>query len=580
MYEKFFGLSRDPFSIAPDPRYLFMSERHREALAHLLYGLDAGGGFVMLSGEIGTGKTTVCRCFLEQIPANCNVAYVFNPRLTVLELLHSICEEFHVTLPAGATTAKSMIDPLNRFLLSAHAAGRNNVLIIDEAQNLSSDILEQLRLLTNLETNERKLLQIILIGQPELRDMLARPELEQLAQRVMARFHLDALSESETAAYVAHRLAVAGLRGPQPFDQKAMMHIFKLSRGVPRRINLVCGRALLGAYAGGQREIGKPLVDKAAAEVFGALPTTKRLGEKQSAPAATRPLLLASALGVAVGAALVTAGAYTWGLGANSSVAARAPTATVAAAGERSETVATAAQVSPAASAAKVSNAVIAPALLPAGEFATVLAGSRTTENDAWAALGQFWKLSLASTGKASPCESAEAQQIQCYTKTPLSLSMIRLLDRPGILTLYAPGEKPVYALLTGLTPEAALVKIDGVTHTVALPTLAQTWAGGFSTLWRLPVDMPDASLTSNSPVSIASNLWLGNRLGQSLGFGQTLAADRLKRNELETAVSSRIVSFQLAQGLPPDGKAGPMTLMQLNRGIGLSEPRLQHDKP
>ncbi|MBC7547886.1 MAG: AAA family ATPase, partial [Polaromonas sp.] len=254
MYEKFFGLSRDPFSIAPDPRYLFMSERHREALAHLLYGLDAGGGFVLLSGEIGTGKTTVCRCFLEQIPPNCNVAYIFNPRLTVLELLRSVCEEFHVPLPPEApvtVTAKALIDLLNTFLLNAHAAGRNNVLIIDEAQNLSSDILEQLRLLTNLETNERKLLQIILIGQPELRGMLARPELEQLAQRVIARFHLDALSQAETDDYVAHRLAVAGLSGPLPFDKKALARIYQLSRGVPRRINLLCGRALLGAYASG-----------------------------------------------------------------------------------------------------------------------------------------------------------------------------------------------------------------------------------------------------------------------------------------------------------------------------------------
>ncbi len=190
MYAPFFGLQHPPFSIAPDPRYLFMSERHREALAHLLYGLDAGGGFVLLTGEIGTGKTTVCRCFLEQIPAHCNVAYIFNPKLTVPELLRSICDEFgvaHQAAAPGVETVKDCLDPLNAFLLQQHAAGRNNVLIIDEAQNLASDVLEQLRLLTNLETSERKLLQIILIGQPELRAMVAAPELEQLAQRVIAR---------------------------------------------------------------------------------------------------------------------------------------------------------------------------------------------------------------------------------------------------------------------------------------------------------------------------------------------------------------------------------------------------------
>jgi general secretion pathway protein A len=234
MYASYFGLKSEPFSIAPDPRYLFMSERHREALAHLLYGLGGGGGFVLLSGEIGTGKTTVCRLFLEQIPAHCNVAYIFNPKLTVLELLQSVCEEFHIGVPAkgASATVKDYLDPLNAFLLQAHAAGRNNVLIIDEAQNLSADVLEQLRLLTNLETNERKLLQIVLIGQPELRGMLAEPKLEQLAQRVIARFHLDALSEAETSHYVAHRLEVAGLDRPLPFDRKALRRVHQLSRGV------------------------------------------------------------------------------------------------------------------------------------------------------------------------------------------------------------------------------------------------------------------------------------------------------------------------------------------------------------
>ncbi|RZL08756.1 MAG: AAA family ATPase, partial [Rubrivivax sp.] len=224
MYAPFFGLKREPFSIAPDPRYLFMSERHREALAHLLYGVGGGGGFVLLTGEIGAGKTTVCRCFLEQIPRRCNVAYIFNPKLTVEELLRSVCDEFHIPYPShppGADgsmgTVKDYLDPLNEFLLKTHAVGQNNVLIIDEAQSLSADVLEQLRLLTNLETSERKLLQIILIGQPELRSMLARPELEQLAQRVIARFHLDALSAEETGQYIRHRLAVAGLVGGHTF---------------------------------------------------------------------------------------------------------------------------------------------------------------------------------------------------------------------------------------------------------------------------------------------------------------------------------------------------------------------------
>src|SRR5512134_487394 len=271
MYQRHFRLQQEPFSIAPDPRYLFMSERHREALAHLLYGVRGGGGFVLLTGEIGAGKTTVCRCFLEQVPKRTNVAYIFNPKLTALELLQSVCEEFRITVQArdgGAPTLKDHVDALNEYLLRTHATAQNSVLIIDEAQNLAPDVLEQLRLLTNLETNERKLLQIILIGQPELRDMLARPELEQIAQRVVARFHLDPLAEDETAHYIKHRLSVAGMSGLIPFDRDARHRIFELTRGVPRRINLLCDRALLGAYASGRQRVDRVIVYKAASEVF------------------------------------------------------------------------------------------------------------------------------------------------------------------------------------------------------------------------------------------------------------------------------------------------------------------------
>ena len=266
LYGAWFGLQREPFSIAPDPRALFMSERHREALAHLLYGVQGGGGFVLLTGEIGAGKTTVSRCFLEQVPPHCQVAYVFNPRQTVLELLASICQEFGLQVPEGGSV-KVLVDALNTFLLASHAQGRSSVLIIDEAQALSADVLEQLRLLTNLETHERKLLQIVLIGQPELRALVAGPGMEQLAQRVIARYHLGPLSANDTLRYVQHRLAVAGLVGPVPFDAAALRRVHERSRGVPRRINLLCDRALLGAYATERRQVDVAIVERAAAEV-------------------------------------------------------------------------------------------------------------------------------------------------------------------------------------------------------------------------------------------------------------------------------------------------------------------------
>ena len=342
MYAQFFGLKQEPFSIAPDPHYLFMSERHREALAHLLYGLAGGGGFVLLTGEIGAGKTTVCRCFLEQVPKRCNVAYIFNPKLTVTELLRSVCDEFHIPVPvrsAGTETVKDYLDPLNRFLLRTHAVGQNNVLIIDEAQNLSADVLEQLRLLTNLETSERKLLQIILIGQPELRDMLARPELEQLAQRVIARFHLGALSESETAQYIRHRMAIAGMNTPLPFDRPARQRIHQLSRGVPRRINLLCDRALLGAYSAGKARIDSAIIDKAAAEVFG----KPRFGPRWT----WRPVL-PWGVGIVTGAALF--GVVSWAMDG----AGRRPTTVAAAVANRPPTPASSA---PAAAGAPASSA-------------------------------------------------------------------------------------------------------------------------------------------------------------------------------------------------------------------------------
>lgn len=269
MFLEHFQLREPPFSISPDPRFVFLSDRHRDALAHLLYGVGQGssGGFVQLTGEVGTGKTTLCRLLLEQLPENTRVALILNPMLSPIELLEAIGKELHIPLRGKQGHQKRLIDALNVYLLQAYAEGLRVVLIIDEAQNLSADALEQVRLLTNLETNTQKLLQIILLGQPELRDLLARRDLRQLSQRITARFHLTPLNENETQQYLRHRYAVAG--GPQfPFSSAAIRALFRYSKGIPRLLNIIADRALLAAYVHENKIVDKNLVSLAAKEIL------------------------------------------------------------------------------------------------------------------------------------------------------------------------------------------------------------------------------------------------------------------------------------------------------------------------
>lgn len=268
MYIEHFGLKEIPFSIAPDPRYLYMSDGHREALAHLLYGMNSDGGFVLLTGEVGTGKTTVCRRLLESVPQDAEIAFILNPKLTVSELLASVCDEFGVSYPEGNASIKVFVDRISAYLLGACESGKRAVLIIEEAQNLSPEVLEQLRLLTNLETDRRKLLQIILLGQPELREILGRPELRQLSQRITARYHLGPLSKKEAGGYISHRLGIAGCRA-QLFPPDVIKRIFRLSSGVPRVINVICDRALLGAFVEGKSAVDGLVLKRAAREVLG-----------------------------------------------------------------------------------------------------------------------------------------------------------------------------------------------------------------------------------------------------------------------------------------------------------------------
>lgn len=267
MYNSFFGLTSQPFSIAPNPEFMFLGNRHTEALAHLRYGLGDAGGFVLLTGEVGTGKTTVSRCLLAELPAHTQVAFILNPTLSELELLAAICDELKIRYKKTEASLKTLTDKITAKLQKNHQAGINTILIIDEAQHLQPAVLEQLRLLTNLETNTKKLLQVILIGQPELQQLLQRQDLRQLAQRITARYHLMPLTMAEVRLYVQHRLQVAGCQRPV-FNEAALRALFRYSGGIPRLVNLLCDRAMLGAYSQQRALVDAQLVTLAAGETL------------------------------------------------------------------------------------------------------------------------------------------------------------------------------------------------------------------------------------------------------------------------------------------------------------------------
>ncbi|MDY6947368.1 MAG: AAA family ATPase, partial [Pseudomonadota bacterium] len=433
MYTSFFGLGEKPFAITPDPRYLFMSERHAEALAHLLYGITEAGGFIQLTGEVGTGKTTIVRSLLERMPGHADVAVILNPQLTPVEFVLTICEELGIFMrDEDATSIKDLVDLLNRRLLDSHAKGRRIVVIVDEAQNLMPATLEQVRLLTNLETASQKLLQIILIGQPELREVLDRVELRQLAQRITGRYHLAPLSRSETASYVNHRLKVAGANG-EIFSSTALREVHRLTGGIPRIINVICDRALLGAFTQEQHRIGPGMIREAASEVYG-----------RSFNPPWMKLLVGSAAGVAVlGLAL---GVWQLTRGVDESETAVAATPVV--------------ESAPVQVAQVTSPPPVADLPPRAGDVADVLAqkAGMTNTESAFTQLLSLWGAKF--TPRAGrPCDQALKQGLECVYQQG-SWGQLRTLNRPAILTLIDDEGNAHQVVVSGLVNDTAKINL------------------------------------------------------------------------------------------------------------------------
>lgn len=531
MYTSFFGLHEKPFAITPDPRYLFMSERHAEALAHLLYGINEAGGFIQLTGEVGTGKTTVVRSLLERMPGHADVAVILNPQLTPLQFVLTICEELGIFVRDEDTTSlKDLVDILNKRLLEAHAKGRRVVVIVDEAQNLSAETLEQVRLLTNLETASQKLLQIILIGQPELREVLARVELRQLAQRITGRYHLAPLTKSETASYVHHRLRVAGANG-EIFNSAALREVHRLSSGIPRIINVICDRALLGAFTQEQHRIGPSLVRAAAGEVY---------GRTVSAPW-IKPLIASSA---AVGVAVLALG--TWQLIA---INRGAPEAMASA---PSTEVATTLESAP----AEPTPAVPEPEP-PPPDIAAVLqahAGATNTET-AFAQLFTLWGGSF-DPANGRPCDQALQQGLECVYQQG-SWGQLRTLNRPAILTLIDDSGDAHQVVVAGLDSANAQIKLPDAPLAVPIASISRLWYGDYLVLWRPQVAAPRALSAGMQGDGVR---WLRRTLNSVHGRANDDANDFY-----DAELVQMVEDFQRRHRLRVDGIAGVQTQIVLD---------------
>jgi len=550
MYSNYFGMDEPPFSIAPNPRYLFLSKQHREALAHLLYGISSNGGFVLLTGEVGTGKTTVCRALLDQLPDNTDIALILNPKCDSEELLAAICDELHISYPKSeGTRLKDYIDALNDYLLDAHARGRNTFLILDEAQNLGVSVLEQIRLLTNLETDCSKLLQIVLIGQPELLTQLQQPELRQLSQRITARYHLGSLSRSELEAYVSHRLSVAGVQG-RLFPVSTLNRLFRITKGIPRLINVVCDRALLGAFVERQNRVEVNTLTKAAGEVLGENNKTGMSLNLWQTVALL--LLITTSLGWVYQSQLKTLSAPWLNRFNSSTIAAEAPPIAV--------------------------PAVPAAPAVPDKPLSTVLLATQTWPDNsgrernqvyAYRSLFQRWGVEYDPRSHPIVCRYARELGYDCLFNSG-SLDKLIELNRPAVVKL---GNTfgDFYATLVAIQDDQAELLLDNQRLILPLSDLQPFWRETYTLFWKLP---PNYSGMIQPGSQLDNVEWLSRQMALITGR----PADNFRQDIYSPRLVKEVKAFQHSKGLLADGIIGPRTAIHLNSATSQSVPRLVQD--
>ena len=548
IYQQYFALNCEPFSIVPDPGFLYPSSQHRQAVAHLKYGLDREGGFVLLTGEVGTGKTTLTRTLLKRLPAHVRVAYVLNSTLEVTDVLASICQELSIALPKSSKTSlsKNCIDALNSDLIAAHAEGKKTLVVIEEAQNLSPEVLEILRLLSNLETATHKLLHILLVGQPELLETLAQKDQRQLNQRVVARFHLLPLAKTDVANYVNHRLHHAGANRAI-FENAAMSALFKLTKGVPRLINLICHHALLAAYATGAKTVSAKLVKKAAKEIF-----DTQVAEQKSSGKWLVALFMCSIF------AMLIAERYQVDTQDNASEQ-REITANV-----EPEIIE---QQQPLFELVESDEILIEPSL--ENISATAAQAQVPVASNPFADLFALWSIEIEPVfSEEEVFALAAINDMDAEKLASSELEELLAVDRPGIVWIEEENGRLKSYVLTALDDESVWLHADSSTRRESLEWFVERWNGAFLYLWYSPEDIQVLRLGDKDQVAVN---WLQSKL-------QLMDSDYLPYitgGNYTEVIRDKVLNFQQQQGIEEDGVVGRQTIMKLNQLVDSSIPTL-----